>query len=82
MLLENKNTVVADGRFEIVRGVAERSDALVETDPATLAALLYGGGGLEEALGSGDVRIEGEGSAVERFLTLFPLPDLTAGTVP
>ncbi|HEX2134827.1 MAG TPA: helix-turn-helix domain-containing protein, partial [Microvirga sp.] len=29
---------VADGRFEIVRGSAERPDATIETDPGTLAA--------------------------------------------
>ena len=67
--------VVADGRFDIARGVAERPDAVVDTNPATLAALVYGGRPLEEALDSGDVRIEGDGPAVERFLGLFPLPD-------
>ena len=67
--------VVADGRFEISRGSAERPDATVESDPGTLAALVYGGRELSEALRSGDVKIEGDGSVVERFLTLFPLPE-------
>jgi hypothetical protein len=31
-----------------------------------------------KALRSADVRIEGDESAVERFLTLFPLPEPTA----
>ncbi len=66
---------VADGHFEIARGVADRADATIETDPATLAALAYEGRDLAEALRSGDVRIEGDESAVARFLTLFPLPE-------
>jgi DNA-binding HxlR family transcriptional regulator len=67
--------VVADGRFEVARGGAERPDATIETDAGTLAALVYDGRRLEEALRSGDVEIEGDESAVARFLTLFPLPE-------
>jgi DNA-binding HxlR family transcriptional regulator/putative sterol carrier protein len=66
---------VADGHFEVVRGVAERPDAIIETDSNTLAALVYDDRQLAEALRSGDLKIEGDESAVERFLGLFPLPD-------
>lgn len=66
--------VVADGRFEIVRGAADQPDATIETDSATLAALVYDGRQLAEAVRSGDVKIQGDESAVERFLGLFPLP--------
>ncbi|MDQ3922582.1 MAG: winged helix-turn-helix transcriptional regulator [Actinomycetota bacterium] len=66
---------VADSRFEIVRGSAERPEATIETDAATLAALVYDGRHLPEAVRSGDVKIEGDESAVERFLRLFPLPE-------
>ena len=83
---------VADGRLEVERGVAgngagsnvadgvaERPDAIVETDPVTLAALVYDGRGtLAEALRSGEVNIEGEESVVERFLELFSLPEPAA----
>ena len=69
---------VSDGRFEIARGEAERPDATIEADSATLATLVYEGRPLAEALRSGDVRIEGDESAVERFLTLFPLPEPAA----
>jgi DNA-binding HxlR family transcriptional regulator len=69
---------VADGRFEIVRGEAQRPDATIETEPATLAALVYEGRPLAEALRSGEVKVEGDESAVERFLTLFPLPEPAA----
>jgi len=67
--------VVVDGQFEVARGGAERPDATIETDAGTLAALVYDGRRLEEALRSGDVEIEGDESAVARFLTLFPLPE-------
>ena len=67
--------VVADGRFEVERGGAERPDAIIETDAGTLAALVYYGRELGEALRSGELKIEGDESAVARFLTLFPLPD-------
>jgi DNA-binding HxlR family transcriptional regulator len=66
---------VTDGRFEIIRGGAERPEATIETDAATLAALVYDGRHLAEAVRSGDVKIEGDESAVERFLGLFPLPE-------
>jgi DNA-binding HxlR family transcriptional regulator/putative sterol carrier protein len=67
--------VVDDGRFEIVRGSAERPDAIIETDVGTLVALVYDGRPLAEALRSGDIKVKGDESAVERFLKLFPLPE-------
>lgn len=72
---------VADGRFEIERGVADEPDAVVETDAGTLAALIYEGRQLAEALRSGYIRIEGDRQAVERLLTLFPLPEPVAEAV-
>jgi DNA-binding HxlR family transcriptional regulator len=72
---------VADGRFEIARGGAEEPDAIMESDPATLAALVYEGRPLDEALCSGDIEIEGDESAVARFLGLFTLPEPAAPAV-
>jgi ubiquinone biosynthesis protein UbiJ len=60
--------VVAEGHLEVVRGGAERPDATIEAGPATLEALAYDGRQLDEALRSGDLKIEGDGSAVECFL--------------
>jgi DNA-binding HxlR family transcriptional regulator/putative sterol carrier protein len=73
--------VVANGWFEIVRGDAERPDAIISTDAGTLAALVYEGRELAEALRSGEVKVEGDESAVARFVTLFPLPEPAAPTV-
>ncbi len=75
---------VADDRFEISRGNAEGPDATIEADPTTLAALIYGGRELPEALRSGEVEIGGDEEAAGCFFTLFPLPEpalpIIAGT--
>jgi DNA-binding HxlR family transcriptional regulator len=69
---------VSRGDFEVVRGGAERPDAIVEADSNSLAGLIYGGLSLSEALRSGQVKIEGDEEAVEHFLELFPLPEPAA----
>ncbi len=67
--------VVEEGRFEIVRGNVDRPEAVIKTDPSTLAALVYEGRSLDEALRSGDAEFSGGRQAVERFLGLFSLPE-------
>jgi DNA-binding HxlR family transcriptional regulator len=69
---------VAGGRLEIERGSAERPDATVETDAGTLAALVYDDLELDDALSSGELEINGDREAVERYLALFPLPEPAA----
>jgi DNA-binding HxlR family transcriptional regulator/putative sterol carrier protein len=66
---------IAGGELELGRGVAEAPHAAIETDPGTLAALLAGQLGLDEALESGAARIEGTREEAQRFLTLFPMPE-------
>jgi DNA-binding HxlR family transcriptional regulator len=66
---------VADRRLELARGSAEEPDATIETDPATLSAVLWHGRRLAEALRAGDIEIEGSRPAVTRFLGLFPVPE-------
>ena len=65
---------VADGRLEIARGSAPAPDATLETDPGTLASVLWHGRRLDEARRAGHVAIEGDRAAVTRLLALFPLP--------
>ncbi|HEV7507867.1 MAG TPA: winged helix-turn-helix transcriptional regulator [Thermoanaerobaculia bacterium] len=65
---------IADGRMELNRGSANQPAAVIESDSDTLAALAYGGRKLSDALRAGDLKIEGDRSVVERFLTLFPMP--------
>jgi DNA-binding HxlR family transcriptional regulator len=65
---------VRDGRLDVGRGSAEAPDATIETDPATLATVLWHERDLEEARRAGDLAIDGDRRAVKRFLGLFPLP--------
>jgi DNA-binding HxlR family transcriptional regulator len=58
--------VRVDGdRLDIARGAAERPDATIATDPGTLATVLWHGG--SEA----DLRVDGDRTAVSRFLDVF-----------
>jgi DNA-binding HxlR family transcriptional regulator len=61
---------VAGGSLDIVRGAAEHPDARIESDPATLAAVLWHGRPLDDR----GIEIEGDRAAAERFLALFPAP--------
>jgi len=70
---------VADGQLHLTRGEPEHAAATLETDPQTLAALLYRGSALDDALRADDVTISGDSGVVARFLRLFPLPE-PAGT--
>jgi DNA-binding HxlR family transcriptional regulator len=66
---------IADRAIEVDRGAADDPDAIVETDAATLSALIWDRRGLADALRAGDVTIEGDQRAVARFLGLFPRPE-------
>jgi hypothetical protein len=50
-------------------------------DPGTLAALVVDCGQLAEALRSGGLKLEGDRTAVARFLPLFPPPEPAAAAV-
>jgi DNA-binding HxlR family transcriptional regulator len=65
---------VDDDRLEVGRGSAPAPDATIQTDPGTLATVLWHGRGVPDAQRSGDLAIEGDRKAVTRFLGLFPLP--------
>ena len=72
------HALVAGGRLELARASAEHPDAIIETDPATLAALLWQDRGLADAARTGAIRIDGNRAVVERFLELFPPPEPAA----
>ncbi len=65
---------IADGRIEAARGIPEQPDAIIDTDLPTLAEVVWEGRPLDDALHSGDMRIEGDRKAVKRFVRAFPLP--------
>lgn len=72
---EHFRAEVGDGHFAVARGETDTPDAVIDTDPGTLVALTHGRREVDEALASGDLRIEGDGEVAARFLTLFPLPE-------
>jgi DNA-binding HxlR family transcriptional regulator len=65
---------VADGRLELTRGDAEDPDAVLDTDARTLRELVFIGRSLIEAVREGAVKLDGDQTAVARFVTLFPRP--------
>src|SRR5215211_1073736 len=66
---------VEDGSIRVYRGAPSDPDAKIETDVETLAALVYEGRDLDEALRAGEVEVGGDRSAVERLTGLFALPE-------
>jgi DNA-binding HxlR family transcriptional regulator len=65
---------VAGDHIEVARGVAEAPDAILISDPPTLAGLVYDDHDLAEAVRTGALTVRGDMTAVERFVTLFALP--------
>ena len=66
---------IADGAIELDRGPAQDPDAIVETDAATLSAVVWNGLELTRAERAGDLTIVGDRQAVDRLLGLFPKPE-------
>lgn len=66
---------VHHGQLDLARGSPERPDAIIDSDPDTLAAVVYDGRKLSEAVRSGEIKIEGDKSAARRLLALFSLPE-------
>ena len=73
---------VADDEIEVARGSADQADATIDTDPDTLAAVLWGDRPLADAQRSGTLTIKGNSGVVERFLRLFPMPEPAAAASP
>jgi ubiquinone biosynthesis protein UbiJ len=63
------------GQIEVERGIATAPDAVIDTDLPTLAALIWEGRALDDALRGGQLRIEGDRRAVKRFVRVFPMPE-------
>jgi alkyl sulfatase BDS1-like metallo-beta-lactamase superfamily hydrolase len=58
------------------------ADPTIDTDPATLDAVLWKRRSVAHAQRSGTMTIEGDKAAVERFLRLFPMPEPAAPAGP
>lgn len=66
---------VRGGRLDIVRGAARDSQAKIQADPGTLAAVLWHG----RSLADGSVTLHGDRHLIRRFLRLFPAPQPAGG---
>ncbi|MBB5936931.1 winged helix-turn-helix transcriptional regulator [Streptomyces zagrosensis] len=75
------HATVADGVFEVTRGSAPEPDATIEGPPGALASVMYGERDLTDAANSNGLAIEGDLTAVERFLAFFSLPEPVAEAV-
>jgi alkyl sulfatase BDS1-like metallo-beta-lactamase superfamily hydrolase len=63
---------ISRGALDVRRGEPEHVDATIDTDPATLEALLWNGRSLRAALSAGELTVAGERALVDQLLTLFP----------
>ena len=68
---------IADGGVELARGAPEGADVIFTAAPPVLAAAIYGGQKLDALEQAGALRVEGDRTLAERFVTLFPLPPKT-----
>ncbi|HYH32595.1 MAG TPA: helix-turn-helix domain-containing protein [Pseudonocardia sp.] len=65
---------VAEGRLDVVRGRAERTDAEVVTDAVGLRSVVFGGRALAEAVAAGEAEVRGDAEKAASFLRRFPRP--------
>jgi DNA-binding HxlR family transcriptional regulator len=67
---------VGRGEFEIEPGEAKDPNARIRAaDHMSLVDVVFNGRSLGEALEAGEIEIEGDRKAAERYVNLFPLPD-------
>jgi DNA-binding HxlR family transcriptional regulator len=71
---ENYLLTLKDGAVRAARGEPAGADLVFEGAPAAVAAAVYGGVPLAALEAEGALRIEGDRTIAERFITLFPLP--------
>jgi DNA-binding HxlR family transcriptional regulator len=65
---------IRSGRFAVSRGSGGRADAILTADAATLRALAFGDRTIADAVGRGDLRIDGDRRVAARFSRCFPRP--------
>ncbi|MFT2015100.1 winged helix-turn-helix transcriptional regulator [Streptomyces sp. 796.1] len=68
------HATVENGALEVDRASDAAADATIEGTPEALASVIYGGRHLTDAARTSDLTVDGDLTAVERFLTLFSLP--------
>ncbi|HWA48423.1 MAG TPA: winged helix-turn-helix transcriptional regulator [Dongiaceae bacterium] len=66
---------IGDGVIAIMRGEIAQPDATLDGSSDAIAALVYGGRDLDEAVRVGELNVGGDVAKLKRFARLFPLPD-------
>ena len=64
--------------ISVRRAEPDESDFILEAKPTALATVVYGGMPIAEAEEAGMVKLKGDRTLAEQFVTLFPLPAKTA----
>jgi DNA-binding HxlR family transcriptional regulator len=73
---ERFHAKVGGGRFEIEAGEVKDPDTTIHAaDHMSLVDVVFNGRSLGDALDAGEIGIEGDRKAAERYVNLFPLPD-------
>lgn len=67
-----------DGAIAIRRADTAGADLVFDSDPMTLASVVYGGRSMADAEAEGGLTVTGDRALAERYVTLFPLPEKTA----
>ena len=62
------------GGVRVTRGAPGQADATIVTDTGTLAGVLWAGRPMADAVDAGELAIEGDRAAAERFPGLFAVP--------
>lgn len=71
---------VEGGHLQTARGEpAEPPEVVLEADSNALAAVVYGGRKLADALRAGELTVRGDKALIKRFVALFPLPETAPG---
>jgi DNA-binding HxlR family transcriptional regulator len=70
--------LIGADRMELEAGGIEDPDAIIECNPNALAAVIYGGRKLADAMRGGDIRVTGDKALVKKFISVFPLPEKAA----
>ncbi|GAA1675587.1 winged helix-turn-helix transcriptional regulator [Fodinicola feengrottensis] len=65
---------IADGRFAVDRGDASRPDVIIDADSPTLRSVVFGGRSLEDAVATGDLRLNGSAELAGLLVRCFPRP--------
>jgi DNA-binding HxlR family transcriptional regulator len=73
---EHFRATIADGKVDITPGSADKPDAVLTTGASTLRGMVFGGHPLA---GAAETTIRGDHGLVQRFLGLFPRPEIFTG---